>query len=361
MLGKSAGGDTVRGLMPLRWIIYITLAFLPALAGCSRGRRAVSANAELMTPVLAVASLEAGTLFFNAPALAWLPADRPERSRAAAFAQAAQDPRLFRKLDRELRFASVWLCGDPSQFKPLLEHLLETKDFGLSYLDHTSLVFRRGGATWETAKLEALRARFPVASEQAAFLAQAASRLLAIRQPEPARHCLEEAEKLDAAAPEVWSGWSSWRMARGEFPAAIEAADRALALDPDFLPALACKTQILYASKKFSDAYDLSERLLERAPDDPGTLFYHAKIAHEAHAYDAEIRTMKHLIELAARGGASVSGYRIYLGQAYAAKSDAENAMDQLSLALIDTELPREQRQFADELFNQIKERTPPK
>ena len=31
--------------------------------------------------------------------------------------------------------------------------------------------------------------------------------------------------------------------------------------------------------------------------------------------------------------------------------------MNQLSLALIDPDLPREQRQFADTLFNQIKER----
>ena len=344
--------------MFLRTIAILSLVLT---AGCSHRRGTASTNPELLTPALAAKALEPGALYFNAPAAPFVPADRPERARAAAFAQAAQDPQLFRKLDRESRFAVLWLCGDPSQFKPLLEHLLSTQDFSLAYLDHTSLIFRRGSAAWDPARLEEIRARFPLPAEQASFLAQSAARLLAVRQPDPARKCLDDAQKLDPAAPEVWTGWSAWRMARGEFPTALEAADRALALDPDFLPALACKTQILYATKKYSDAYDLSERLIERSPDDPGTLFYHAKISHEAHAYDAEIRTMKRLIDLATRGGASVSGYRIYLGQAYAAKSDADNAMDQLSLALIDPELPREQRHFADQLFNQIKERTPPK
>jgi hypothetical protein len=342
----------------LRLICLFTVAFLPA-AGCGH-RRAVSTNPELTTPVLAARALDAKVLYYNAVAAPWVAKDRPELAqpaRTAAFAQAVQDPKLFRKLDRETHFDGLWLCGDPSQFKPLLEHLLATPDFTLGYLDHTSLIYRRGGPPWQIAQLDALRAKFVTPAEQATFLAGAATKLLGIRRLDEAKHCLEEAQKLDASAAEVWSGWSTWRMLRGEMPAALEAADKALALDPDSLSALACKTQALYASRKFSPAFDLSEKLLARNPDEPGALFYHAKIAHEAHAYDAEIQTLQHLIELAARSGAAVTGYRIYLGQAYAAKSDAESAMDQLSLALLDRDLPHEQRQFADELFNQIKDR----
>jgi len=48
-------------------------------------------------------------------------------------------------------------------------------------------------------------------------------------------------------------------------------------------------------------------------------------------------------------------GYRVYLAQSYAAQGDADSAMDQVTLALLDTTLPREQRKFADELLTQIK------
>ena len=142
--------------MFLRTIAILSLVLT---AGCSHRRGAASTNPELLTPALAAKALEPGALYFNAPAAPFVPADRPERARAAAFAQAAQDPQLFRKLDRESRFAVLWLCGDPSQFKPLLEHLLSTQDFSLAYLDHTSLVFRRGSAAWDPARLEEIRAR----------------------------------------------------------------------------------------------------------------------------------------------------------------------------------------------------------
>jgi tetratricopeptide (TPR) repeat protein len=372
MIARDPAPATFAASMSLRAFVFLVFSALLALTGCSRPKRAASTNPELLTPVLAARTLEAKSLYFNANALQCLLQERPDllkpedrdanSERRRQFTQAVQDPKLFRRLDREWRFDTLWLVGDPSQFKPLLEHLMETKDFTLIGLDHTSLVFRRGDApAWEITHLDSLRARFSLPSEQAVVLAQAATKLLAVRQLEPARHSLEQAEKLDAQAPEVWTGWSTFHMLSGKWASALEAADRALALDAEFLPAIACKTQILYSTKKFSDAYALSERLLATSPEDPGLLFYHAKLAHEAHAYQAEIRTLNHLIDLAERAGASVSGYRIYLGQAHAATSDADNALDQLSLALLDTELPREQRKFADELFNQIKDRVKPK
>jgi tetratricopeptide (TPR) repeat protein len=275
-----------------------------------------------------------------------------------AFSQAAQDPQVFRRLDREERFDTVWLLGDPSGFKPLVEHLLETKDFGLVWLDHTSLIFRRSdGARWNPGELDALRDQFRSRTDRAQFLADAATKLVAAHEMEAAGSRLSEAEKMDDRVAAVWSGWATYELARGELSAAGAAADRALSLDRSFLPAMACKTQVLFGTKRFTEAFRMSKELLRRAPDDPGLLFYHAKLAHQAQAFDAEISTLRHLIKLGQAAGASVSGYRVYLGQAHAAKGDADEALDQLSLALLDTELPREQRLFADQLFLQIKDR----
>ncbi|MEO8352062.1 MAG: hypothetical protein ABI680_10040 [Chthoniobacteraceae bacterium] len=348
--------------------LWLALTCFTTIAACGHKRVAVS-GPELTTPALAAASLDQpGSLYFNAAArnalLAARPdltaeADRdPQSPRSRAFAQAVQDPQLFRKLDRESRFDTLWLVGDPSHFKPLLEHLLTTKDFAVAYLDHTSLILKRGSeSSWKLEELDRLAGRWKAPCDQAYVRASAALRLLALRENDQAKGQLEHAESLCPDVAEVWSGWSTYWMIRGDWDRALTAANRALAMDSSFVPAIACKTQILYATKKFREAFDLSETLLETSPDDPGLLFYHAKIAHEAHAYEAEIKTLQRLVSLAEQAGASVSGYRIYMGQAYAAAGDGKNAVDQLTEALLDTNLPREQRAFADELFIQIKDR----
>jgi hypothetical protein len=57
-------------------------------------------------------------------------------------------------------------------------------------------------------------------------------------------------------------------MTKGDWDRALTAADRALALDADFIPGIACKVQCLYSTKRFGDAYELSKRLLAASPDD---------------------------------------------------------------------------------------------
>jgi tetratricopeptide (TPR) repeat protein len=146
-------------------------------------------------------------------------------------------------------------------------------------------------------------------------------------------------------------------MALGQWKEAVTAADQALSIDSDFIPALACKAQSLYAMKYFSDAYNVSRKLIGELGDDPALLFYHAKIAHEARAYADEIRTLQKLITLAEEQKRPTSGYRVYLGQAYASDGQAEPALEQFAKALSDPELPKEQRTFASESAAMIRSR----
>jgi tetratricopeptide (TPR) repeat protein len=146
-------------------------------------------------------------------------------------------------------------------------------------------------------------------------------------------------------------------MAMGQWKEAVTAADKALLLDDDFIPALACKAQALYSMKYFSDAYNVSRKLMNELGDDPALLFYHAKIAHEARAYTDEIRTLEKLVRMAEEQKRPSSGYRVYLGQAYATDGQAEPALDQFAKALADPELPAEQRTFASESAAMIRSR----
>jgi tetratricopeptide (TPR) repeat protein len=357
-------------MSPKKAIVAIVAVALLAAAGWFGWKRANRPwrpqSAEINTPQAAVTALKGPIVLFLPIARPFLDKAHPEfvpsgardalSEDARRFAQTGQDPRLFRELDRTYRFPEIWLMGEPSSYKPLLEHLIETKDFGVAYVDHTSIILRRdAGDQWKPGDPEAESRRFADSKERAFFLAQYASRLIALHRPDAATRWLELAEKTSPEVPEVWSAWATQRMAKGDWDEALKYADRALTIDENFIPGIACKAQCLYATKRFQAAYQLSTRLLQSSPDDAGTLFYHAKLAHEARAYESEIDALQRLIALAEKARANVSGYRVYLAQAYAAQGDADNAMDQVTLALLDTTLPREQRKFADELLTQIK------
>lgn len=354
-----------------RWPLLAVAVLVLAAAVWWARTHFLPANPLLATPGLLLDGVQAKTLYFNGTAHAWLrarrpdllaPADRdPGAERARNFAQAALDPKLFRRLDRQDRFDALLFVGDPSQYRPLLEHLAETRDWSLSYVDHWGLVFQRaGGRGWKMEDLAPVRARFAgaPARDRALFLAQTGMRLVAAREFAAGKQLLDEAAQTDARLPEVWNGRAAYHLQRGEYGEALAAADRALALDADHLPAIATKTHLLYGTKHFSEAYALSRQLIARLPDDPNALFYHAKIAHQAHAYQAEVEALEKLIARAEAEKRPVSGYQLYLAQAYAALSDGRRAVDAYTKVLDDPDLPQDQRDFARASIARIKKRT---
>lgn len=359
--------ETLRRRLP--WLVAVVL-LLAAAGWWSRGRFQ-SAHPLLESPALLLESVQAKTLYFNGPAYDWLRSRRPDllapedragpTDRTRAFAQAVLAPQAFRQADRQHRFDALLFLGDPSQYRPLLEHLVATKDWSLSYVDHWGMVFRREGApAWKLADLDPVRARFAGASvrDRAMFLAQTGLKLVTARELTAAQQVLDEAAQLDARLPDVWNALAVLHLQRREYAEAIAEADRALALDKDHLPSLATKTLLLYGTRQFSDAYALSSQLIARLPEDPNLLFYHAKIAHEAHAYTAEVEALKKLIALAEDADRPVSGYQLYLGQAHVALGDGPGAIDAFMNVLNDPDLPQDQRDFARENIARIKKRT---
>jgi len=327
-------------------------------------------NPLLESPVIALQTLQAKSLYFNGVARPWLvsqrpdlltDADRSDSSDAAhAFSQAVLNPNLFRQLFRQYHFDALLFTGDPSQYRPLLDHLITTKDWKLSYADHTSLVFRRDlEKPWQISDLDPVRAKFANAPshDRAIFLAQTGVKLVAARELDAAKLVLDEAQQLDDHLPDVWNGMANYHMAKSEWRDAFSEVDRALHIDGNFLPAVATKTQLLYGSKRYSEACDLSRELITKLPDDPNLLFYHAKIAHEAHAYKEEIDALLKLISRAQAENQPVSGYQIYLAQAYAKTGDAGRSMDQFFLALEDPDLSDEQRSYVEESIVRIKKK----
>jgi tetratricopeptide (TPR) repeat protein len=290
----------------------------------------------------------------------WLAASDydPRGERVRSMAQAAQNPKLFRQLDRQEHFDAILLAGDPLQYRPLLEHLIKMGDWSLEWADAFGLVYRRGRE--ETVSMERIRGvprqwESLEAETRASYLSAFASHLTAAHRTEAAREMLDLAFVASPNSPAAWASEGAYRLARGEWAPALAAADRALRGDKNFRPGLSIKAQALYFSKRFGEAYALSCRLLQDAPDDPVMLFAHAKIAHEVRALQEEISVLRKLIGIAEKEGRSTAWYRVFLGQALGITGDGEGALRELGAAMQDPELPPEQREFAKDAFERVK------
>lgn len=307
---------------------------------------------------------DARYLYYTPASHGDLAASRPELVAVAAderaFARAAQDPGLFRGLDHARQFDALLLAGDPTTYKPLLEHLAEERDFVLAWLDNAALVFRRpGAAPWTEAQLTEEAGRF-AGENRARFLSGAARRLVAIGQLGMAKRALDGAAGEGGRLPEYWTVLGLYDGQVQHWPEALEALDRALKLEPGYTPALTTKAEILFGARRLDEALAISDEVIEAHPDDPGMLLMHATISHQAHAYQREIAALQHLIELAQGQGASTTGYRIYLGQAYAESGQAMPSLVQFQEALRAGDASPEQRRFAQDCIDKIRAKTGP-
>ena len=336
--------------------------------------------AVVATPQLACAEVQAHSLYFNGLALPWLEKFRPELltaedrdaggSRRRAFVQAPQNPKLFRQLDRQFRFDTLLLVGDPSNYQRLLDHLLdpepEKRDFRLVYLDHWAFIFKRDAASvWQPAdsgnvqkRLGNIRNR-----DEATFLAMAAGKMLAVRQVDAAKRWLDGANGLDSRSIDVLGGLAGYQIAIAHWTEAEAYADKALEKNPDFIPALAAKIVAMRATHHNIDALKFSKRLNTLLPEEPVRLWQHAQLAHEAKEIPVEIAALTRLITLAHEEGRPTAEYEFFLGEAHTheAINDAEHArlaLEHLRRALADPLLSAEKRKFAGERITLIRERT---
>jgi tetratricopeptide (TPR) repeat protein len=334
----------------------------------------------VVTPAIVLESLSSKELFFSNEARPWLLKARPEllhaedrdpeSPRSRAVRQANVNPKLFRQMDRQVRFDTVLLLGDPSGFQRLLDHLTEPeeskRDFQLVYLDHWSYVFKRGTAKpWAISDAEAVRKKVSGASatDRAAFLAKTAAKLLAIREYETARKWLEEAIALDPDSVDALAGMASFQITLGKWKEADKYADRALEKDANFVPALAARVVVQRATKHFLDAFRTSKKLNELIPENPIRLWQHAETAREARLRSEQVKALERLIKLAEEEDRPTGTYWFYLGDAHTfiSSEDATHvpkAFECFRLALKDPTLSKEHRKFAEERMATIRERT---
>jgi tetratricopeptide (TPR) repeat protein len=343
-------------------IVLLNLVF--GVVALIHWRRVDALDPRLTGEQLAIAQLkDAHYVFYSPGSHADLAAARPDLVTGVderAFARGLQVPDSFRALDHARQFDAVLLSGDPTTYKPLLQHFSDTRDWVLTWLDNANLIFRRVGATpWKEVDLNTTTAQF-TRSNKSRFLAGAATRLIAIGQLPMAKRALDAAAPYGVRLPEYWTAVALYDGEIARWADAVAALDKALAIDPDYTPALTTKAQILFGARRYEEAMAITDKVVEEHPDDPSMLFLHATIAHQAHSYDREIAALRHLIELAEAQGQSTTGYRIYLGQAYAEHGEAMQSLIQFKAALDAPDISQAQKEFALDCVAKIHAKTDP-
>ena len=340
-----------------------------------RSQRSSLPSPELATPVLAITELaEHGrlrgkTIYFSPAAAEYLKMHWQElglRSEASPdqltreFGATLQNPKAWRVLDRKWRFDALLLTGDPARFRQLLDHLRQSPDWTLTWLDHTSLVYERSPAhAWTPAALEQLTTVFKLHSawEQEEAQIQTAHRLIAIGEVASANTLLENVVKGDRNSAPAWTELAACNATLARWDRALDAANHAIESDASYLPGVMAKANALYACGKFNDALALTRQLVLELPEDGQLLSLHARVTHSAHAYQEEIEVLKRVIQLSAAEGMPTGAWRIYLGQAYAADTQGEAALEQFEEALKDPELGDSERSFVLKAMERIRGR----
>jgi tetratricopeptide (TPR) repeat protein len=255
---------------------------------------------------------------------------------------ASGNPGAWRELDRKHRFGAVYFLGRPQEFRPLLDHLLNSPDWRLGWVDQHGLCFLRGAGTpWSPGE--------PPESEstvEAEKMARTALNLSAAGRNGDARRWFTAALELAPRSVPVAAMHASFLAQRGQWNEALSEAERALVFRSGYMPALQIKVQTLLELRRPAEAWRTAEELLKVSPRDLFSLFLHARAANAVGAFYSEQNSLERLIAISARSGLPVENYRIYLGQCFARQGFGQQALDQFDLVLSSPGLGEEQRRI---------------
>jgi hypothetical protein len=332
-----------------------------ALAAC--GKPPTTADPRLEAPTgLADAAAKAGLRkpFVNPSVQAALDALGVQAAgpSTAEASSALADPSWWRKIDRSVRFDGVILAGPPAEYRALLAHLIDSPDWRLVHLDHWGVVFQRGEPRdLEIAPPAEAGASWPDAADRAVFLSQTASMLAAVARRDEARAYIEAAIEASDARADVLARAASIALLDRKWRDAAALSDRALGIDPKYVPALHARALALSGMKSTDDAWRVSEEIIRLAPSDPEMLLLHARLANAAKAFSREQASLERLVTLAEKHQWPSVNYRILLGQCYARQSLARPALEQFQAALEDPAISAPQRAEVEETIRTVRQR----
>lgn len=300
-----------------------------------------------------VRTLDQARVFANPSGLAHLLLLAPDLAGSISMGDSVRfstNPAQWREGFRRARWNAVLLSGTLGEYRPLLDHLMDSPDWHLASVTNHGFLFRYGSGL----PVRSLDGTFRCGSdlETAGYLAQVSTYCDAIRRTSEARSCIERALELAPSDITVLSHAATFAAAHKRWQDAIRYSRAVLATDHSSAHARLVQSMALLETGEASKAQELVDEVLRQSPDDPYTLFLCARIHRALNDSAREAEALEKLVAIGEKAGISTANYRIYLGQAYARQSLAEPALLNYRAALKSGQLDANQ---ASEVQDAIK------
>ncbi len=307
-----------------------------------------------------VPELDERKTFANPSALGHMMLIAPHAAGRVSLADSARlskNSTQWREEFRRVRWNAVLLSGAIGEYRPLLEHLIDSPDWHLASVTNHGFLFLYGAGL----PARSLDSTFHFGNNQdtAVYLAQITPYYDAIRRTADARTCIERALQIAPENVLVLSHAATFAAAHKRWQDAMSYARRVLSRDDLSSHAKLIQTLALLETGEAAKAQELVNQVLLQAPDDPYTLFLSARIGRALNDYVTEAESLEKVVAIAQRAGTSTANYRIYLGQAYAKQSLADPALQHYRAALNSGQLNAEQVEEVQDAIRSIEAATP--
>jgi len=316
---------------------------------------------EAVQPTLTRAALPgSGPVYINPRGLglARFAAPLPARGNEDESLRLAREPRLWRAVDRKVRYRAVWLLGDKADYAPLARHLGESPDWRLAAVDAAGVLFLRGPRDGEfaTEPAQQIGRSLLGAVNRSHFLAGCALGCLTAQAwPEAGEFSRAAVRKSDLSSDSA-AARALVLISLGQIEEALEQSGRAVALTPASSNAWQARAETLLHAGRVDEAYAAAQRAAELSPGDEGALWLAARTANAARAFQAEAEILERLVTLTEGRGGDSGFYQLYLGQSYAKQGLARPALRALEKAAAAPGLTGEQRAELQEEVERVRQ-----
>lgn len=330
----------------IHWIVALvsvaTIVF-GAFDAFQSARRDVR-DIRLLAPVELLQSAGSGRVFLNSPALSaarLLAPDLVSRTPRATSSPPPLSPVLWREEDRREPFSAIILAVPLEDSRPLIEMLAASPEWNLSSITNQGLLYKRGKGGPSESTPPFLQKR-----EAALHDAQTSMVMHFLGKNKIARELMSKALQSQPDEPLVLTQSAMLAASLGQWSLAKKNAESALKRDPTSTPARYLLALSLLESGNIPAAARESVRLSAQTPNEASCLWLSARISREANDPTAEIAALEALLALAKKQKEAPTIIHMHLGQAWAKRGFATQALENYSAALCGNLTPEQRREL---------------
>ena len=317
-------------LLGTLFFIAILAAFAWGVNNTVRASKNDIRDLRLLAPVeiFEAAAASGGRVFVNPPAYAHAALLAPglfaRLPTPELIGKMCANLPIWREEDRREPFSALIFTGNRlAEIRPLIESL--SSDWYLARTDNHGLLYLRGNPTAKDVAVDSNSFTDP--RSKAIFLSQSALVLDAMSRQAEARQMMQKSLEVFPEDSTVLLNSAMLAASQKRWPESRKNAESALKLTPNSVQARYLLALALLETDYISQAATECTRLTRQRPLDPQTLKLQARISRANNDFTAEIDALERLLTLETKVSQATSPIHLYLGQAWARKGFATQAL----------------------------------